>query len=60
MLVLDRARLAEVRPSYEEQHDLAVHRLLGPLDLAAVPALGEEHRDVDTLRDLRDLRDLEP
>ena len=55
VLVLDRARLAEVRPSYEEQHDLAMHRLLDPLDLAAVPALGDEHRDVDTWRDLRDL-----
>ena len=55
VLVLDRARLAEVRPSYEEQHDLAMHRLLDPLDLAGVPAVGDEHRDVDTWRDLRDL-----
>lgn len=55
VLVLDRARLAAVRPPYEQQHDLAIHRLLAPLDLAAVPAVGEEHRDVDTWADLRDL-----
>ncbi len=55
VLVLDRERLSAVRPSYEEQHDLAVHRLLASLDLAAVPAVGDEHRDVDTWADLRDL-----
>ncbi len=55
VLALDRSRLAEVRPSYEEQHDLPVHRLLARLDLAALPAVGEEHRDVDTWADLRDL-----
>ena len=39
----------------EEQHGLALHRLLAPLDLAEVPAEGHEHRDVDTWADLRDL-----
>lgn len=54
-MVLDVARLDGVRPDHEGQHDLALHRLLAPLDLAEVPALGEEHRDVDTWSDLRDL-----
>ena len=39
-LVLDVARLDAVRPSLEEQHGLALHRLLAPLDLAEVPAEG--------------------
>ncbi len=34
---------------------MALHRLLGALDLAAVPADGDEARDVDTWADLRDL-----
>jgi molybdopterin-guanine dinucleotide biosynthesis protein A len=54
-LVLDVARLDAVRPGLEEQHGLPLHRLLAPLDLAAVPSVGEEHRDVDTWADLRDL-----
>jgi len=54
-MVLDVARLDAVRPGLEEQHGLALHRLLAPLDLAAVPATGREHRDVDTWADLRDL-----
>jgi len=54
-MVLDVARLDAVRPGLEEQHNLALHRLLAPLDLAAVPAKGREHRDVDTWADLRDL-----
>ena len=54
-MVLDVARLDEVRPSLEEQHNLALHRLLAPLDLAEVAAEGREHRDVDTWADLRDL-----
>ncbi len=54
VLVLDRERLQQVRPSYEDQHDLPVHRLLAPLDLAGVPAVGGEQRDVDTWEDLRD------
>lgn len=54
-LVLDPARLAAVRPDREGQHGMAMRDLLGDLDLAAVPARGQEHRDVDTWRDLLDL-----
>ena len=54
-LVLDVARLDAVRPGLEQQHNLALHRLLAPLDLAEVPAEGLEHRDVDTWADVRDL-----
>jgi len=55
-LVVDPARLDQVRPGHEEQHHLPLHRLLAPLDLAEVPSSGVEHRDVDTWADLRDLR----
>jgi molybdopterin-guanine dinucleotide biosynthesis protein A len=54
-LVLDVARLDAVRPGLEEQHGLALHRLLAPLDLCDVAAVGREHRDVDTWADVRDL-----
>jgi molybdopterin-guanine dinucleotide biosynthesis protein A len=54
-LVLDVARLDAVRPGREQQHGMALHRLLGPLDLAEVPAEGREHRDVDTWADVREL-----
>lgn len=54
-LVLDVARLDAVRPGHEEQHGLALHRLLEPLDLVEVAAEGHEHRDVDTWADVRDL-----
>ena len=54
-MVLDPVRLAAVRPGHEEQHGMALHRLLAPLDLAEVAASGAEHRDVDTWTDLRDL-----
>ncbi|QIG45039.1 NTP transferase domain-containing protein [Nocardioides anomalus] len=54
-LVLDVGRLDAVRPTPEDQHGLALHRLLAPLDLVEVPAEGEEHRDVDTWADVRDL-----
>ena len=54
-LVLDVDRLDAVRPGHEEQHGLALHRLIGPLDLVEVPAEGREHRDVDTWTDVRDL-----
>lgn len=56
-MVLDRARLAAVRPDLEGQHDLPLHRLLAPLHLVTVPGAGQEHRDVDTWADLRDLAD---
>lgn len=53
--VLSSARLVEVRPSLEQQHDLALRRLLAPLTIAEVASEGEEHRDVDSWEDLRDL-----
>ncbi|MCF6378322.1 NTP transferase domain-containing protein [Nocardioides KLBMP 9356] len=53
--VLDAARLAAVRPGHEEQHGMALHRLLAPLDLALVPATGDEAVDIDSWADLRDL-----
>ena len=54
-MVLHVARLDAVRPGLEEQHGLALHRLLAPLDLVEVAAEGREHRDVDTWADVRDL-----
>ncbi|NYE36217.1 molybdopterin-guanine dinucleotide biosynthesis protein A [Nocardioides cavernae] len=54
--VLDAARLAGVRPDLEGQHGMALHRLLAPLDLATVAAVGDEAVDVDSWADLRDLR----
>ncbi len=54
-MVLATTRLDAVRPDHEAQHDLPLHALLSGLDLAEVPSLGEEHRDVDTWADLRDL-----
>lgn len=54
--VLDLRRLDEVRPALEEQHGMALHRLLAGLDLAEVPASGDEGVDVDTWGDLRDLQ----
>jgi molybdopterin-guanine dinucleotide biosynthesis protein A len=54
--VLDATALGRERPA--DVHGLPLHRLLGALDLAVVPALGEEARDVDTWADLRDLGDL--
>jgi molybdopterin-guanine dinucleotide biosynthesis protein A len=53
--VLDADRLSQVRPDLEHQHGMAVHRLLAGLDLAEVPAVGEEGIDVDSWADLRDL-----
>lgn len=53
--VVRTARLDAVRPAPEEQHGMALHRLLADLDLAEVAAVGPEGRDVDTWADLRDL-----
>ena len=55
--VLDPERLGEVRPPPGEQHGMALHRLLGPLDLVMVPAEDDEAADVDTWADLGDLGD---
>jgi len=56
-LVVRSDRLTAVRPSLEGQHGMALRTLLSGLDLAEVPAEGEEHRDIDTWADLRDLAD---
>lgn len=53
--VLDVRRLDAVRPPYDEQHNLALRRLLAPLDLAEVASVGREHADIDSWADLRDL-----
>jgi molybdopterin-guanine dinucleotide biosynthesis protein A len=55
--VLDVARLDAVRPDHEQQHGMAMRRLLAGLDLVAVPPRGDEGRDVDTWADVRDLQD---
>ncbi|WP_367650521.1 molybdenum cofactor guanylyltransferase [Nocardioides sp. zg-DK7169] len=51
-LVLSTAALGGVRPPPGEEHGMALHRLLAPLDLAGVPAVGQEHHDIDTWADL--------
>lgn len=52
------AALQEARPSArEDEHGLAMHRLVGRLRVAEVPAIGREARDVDTWEDVRSLRD---
>jgi len=57
--VVDSARLREVEPDREGRHGHPVSTLLDRLDLVSVPALGHEHRDIDSWRDLRDLGDPE-
>jgi molybdopterin-guanine dinucleotide biosynthesis protein A len=52
-MVLSTARLQEIRPDHEHQHDHPLKRLLAPLDLAPVAAHGREHEDIDTWADLR-------
>ncbi|MCY7400749.1 MAG: NTP transferase domain-containing protein [Nocardioides sp.] len=54
--VLAVRRLAQVRPEPEEQRGMALHRLLSPLDLALVAAIGDEAVDIDWWADLRDLQ----
>lgn len=54
--VLDGRRLTEVRPGLEDQHGMALHRLLAPLHLALVDPLGDEAIDIDSWADLRDLQ----
>jgi molybdopterin-guanine dinucleotide biosynthesis protein A len=53
--VLDAIRLDAVRPDLEGQHGMSMQRLLADLDLAELPPVGDEGRDVDTWADLRDL-----
>jgi molybdopterin-guanine dinucleotide biosynthesis protein A len=54
--VLDAALLDRIRPDHEGQHGMALHRLIGGLDLADVAPEAAEGRDVDTWADLRDLQ----
>jgi molybdopterin-guanine dinucleotide biosynthesis protein A len=54
-MVLDPVELGAARPPYDQQHGLPMHRLLAGLDLAEVPAIGDEAHDVDGWSDLRDL-----
>lgn len=53
-MVLAVDRLDAVRPGHEGQHNLALHQLLTGLDLVEVPAIDNEHRDIDNWADLRD------
>jgi molybdopterin-guanine dinucleotide biosynthesis protein A len=49
--------LQRARPdSPEDEHGLPVHALLSRLNLAQVPAVGAEARDIDTWEDLAALR----
>lgn len=52
--VVETGRLADVQPDLEGRHGLALRALLDPLDLAEVPAVAREARDIDTWSDLRD------
>lgn len=50
--------LQTARPeSPEDEHGLAMHRLVGGLRVVEVPVVGDEARDVDTWEDLRRLRE---
>ncbi|MDO7868331.1 molybdenum cofactor guanylyltransferase [Nocardioides jiangxiensis] len=50
--VLDTAALTASRPGPEEAFGLSLRALVGDLDLASVPARGDEARDVDSWEDL--------
>jgi molybdopterin-guanine dinucleotide biosynthesis protein A len=54
--VLDTEVLAARRPAYGDEFGMSLRALFGDMDLAAVPAVDGESRDVDTYEDLRDLR----
>lgn len=55
--VYRRGSLQQARPSLREhEHGLPMHRLVGGLRLAEVPAVADEGRDVDTWSDLMALR----
>lgn len=49
--------LEGARPEYGGEHGLPLHRLLDPLRIVDVPALGDEARDIDSWADLAELRD---
>jgi molybdopterin-guanine dinucleotide biosynthesis protein A len=44
--------LLTAAPAYDEEAGLPMHRLVGGLRLARIPAVGDEARDVDTPSDL--------
>lgn len=49
--------LQAARPAaHEDEHGLAMHRLVGGLRVVEVPVVGDEARDVDTWEDLRSFR----
>lgn len=52
------ASLERARPSYEDEHGLAMRDLVSTLRLEHVPAVGSESQDVDTWEDLRRLREV--
>lgn len=54
-MMLNSERLRAIAPPSSELTGQALWALLAPLELAAVPTLGDEHRDVDTWGDLREL-----
>jgi molybdopterin-guanine dinucleotide biosynthesis protein A len=45
------------RPAYGEEFGMSLRALVRDMDLAAVPAIDGEERDLDTFADLRDLRE---
>ena len=51
------AALLAAAPPYGQEHGLPMHRLLAPLRLAEVAAVGDEAVDVDTWADLRAVRE---
>ena len=53
------ASLERARPTADDRggHGLSMRRLVGDLQLVAVPAVGQETRDVDTWEDLVTLRE---
>lgn len=48
-------RVLAVAPPLDERAGLPVHKLLRRLELVEVPAVDDEHRDVDTWSDVEDL-----
>ncbi|GAB7005027.1 hypothetical protein JCM18899A_25000 [Nocardioides sp. AN3] len=54
-LVVSAQRLREIRLDSEGARNLALWRLLAPLELVDVQSTGDEHRDLDTWADLVDL-----
>lgn len=56
-MVLDAERLRAVIPPYDEQHGLALHRLLAPLEVIEVPGRDQEFRDIDSWQDLAEARE---